>query len=120
MLEHQRQNKASQVVRADKVLHARRQQQRLIDLPGAERGFPASEADIRAFVERVVDRAPYDPSGIARQSAAGGYEFDGRFVQLGAFPGPPSAAVRQVSIADMTFGWARLTWPALASRHAAP
>ena len=33
---------------------------------------------------------------------------------------PPSAAVRQVSIADMTFSWARLTWPALALRHAAP
>ena len=33
---------------------------------------------------------------------------------------PPSAAVRQVSIADMTFNWARLTRPALALRHAAP
>ena len=33
---------------------------------------------------------------------------------------PPSAAVRQVSIADMTFSWPRLTWPALALRHAAP
>jgi acetaldehyde dehydrogenase (acetylating) len=30
------------------------------------------------------------------------------------------AAVRQVSIADMTFNWPRLTWPALALRHAAP
>jgi len=27
---------------------------------------------------------------------------------------PPSAAVRQRSIADMTFIWPRLTWPALA------
>src|SRR5208283_2975880 len=33
---------------------------------------------------------------------------------------PPSAEVRQVSIADMTFNWPRLTWPALALRHAAP
>ena len=33
---------------------------------------------------------------------------------------PPSAAVRQVSIADMTFSWPRPTWPALALRHAAP
>src|SRR5271166_5637224 len=33
---------------------------------------------------------------------------------------PPSAAVRQVSIADITFNWARLTCPALAFRHAAP
>src|SRR5882757_3314113 len=33
---------------------------------------------------------------------------------------PPSAAVRQVSIADMTFSCARLTCPALASRHAGP
>src|SRR6266508_5232658 len=33
---------------------------------------------------------------------------------------PPSAAVRQLSIADITFNWARLTWPALARRHAAP
>src|SRR5271165_3260423 len=33
---------------------------------------------------------------------------------------PPSAEVRQVSIADMTFIWPRLTWPALALRHAAP
>ena len=27
---------------------------------------------------------------------------------------PPSAAVRQLSIADITFSWPRLTWPALA------
>src|ERR1700682_787301 len=33
---------------------------------------------------------------------------------------PPSAAVRQRSIALMTFSWSRLTWPALAQRHAAP
>jgi hypothetical protein len=33
---------------------------------------------------------------------------------------PPSAAVRQRSIALMAFIWPRLTWPALARRHAAP
>jgi hypothetical protein len=33
---------------------------------------------------------------------------------------PPSAAVRQCSIADITFNWSRLTCPALAARHAAP
>jgi hypothetical protein len=33
---------------------------------------------------------------------------------------PPSAAVRQRSIALMTFIWSRLTCPALARRHAAP
>src|SRR5271169_3459330 len=33
---------------------------------------------------------------------------------------PPSAAVRQFSIADITFNWPRLTWPALASRQAGP
>src|SRR6202011_5024394 len=33
---------------------------------------------------------------------------------------PPSATVRQRSIALMTFIWSRLTWPALARRHAAP
>jgi hypothetical protein len=33
---------------------------------------------------------------------------------------PPSAAVRQRSMADITFSWSRLTWPALAERHAAP
>src|SRR6266566_999528 len=33
---------------------------------------------------------------------------------------PPSAAVRQFSIADITFSWPRLTWPALARRHAGP
>src|SRR5258708_27440277 len=33
---------------------------------------------------------------------------------------PPSAIVRQRSIADITFIWSRLTWPALALRHAAP
>jgi len=27
---------------------------------------------------------------------------------------PPSAAVRQRSIADITLSWPRLTWPALA------
>src|SRR6185369_15421661 len=33
---------------------------------------------------------------------------------------PPSAAVRQRSIADITLSWPRLTWPVLAVRHAAP
>ena len=33
---------------------------------------------------------------------------------------PPRAAVRQFSIADITFNWPRLTWPALALRHAGP
>src|ERR1700745_2007129 len=33
---------------------------------------------------------------------------------------PPSAAVRQLSIADITLSCSRLTWPALASRHAGP
>src|ERR1700681_3886384 len=33
---------------------------------------------------------------------------------------PPSAAVRQRSIAFITFSWPRLTCPALARRHAAP
>ena len=33
---------------------------------------------------------------------------------------PPRAAVRQFSIADMTLSWPRLTWPALALRHAVP
>ena len=33
---------------------------------------------------------------------------------------PPSAAVRQLSIADITLSWPRLTWPALAWRHAGP
>ena len=28
---------------------------------------------------------------------------------------PPSAAVRQRSMADITFNWSRLTWPALAN-----
>jgi hypothetical protein len=31
-----------------------------------------------------------------------------------------SAAVRQRSMADITFNCSRLTWPALAERHAAP
>jgi hypothetical protein len=33
---------------------------------------------------------------------------------------PPSAAVRQRSMADITLICSRLTWPALAERHAAP
>src|SRR6202022_1103226 len=33
---------------------------------------------------------------------------------------PPSATVRQRSMADITFNWSRLTCPALARRHAAP
>ena len=33
---------------------------------------------------------------------------------------PPSASVRQASIADITLSWARLTCPALACRHAGP
>ncbi len=33
-------------------------------------GFPATDAEIRAAVERLVDHGPYDPAGIARQMAA--------------------------------------------------
>ena len=33
-------------------------------------GFPSSEAEIRATAERRTDRAPFDPAGLARQSAA--------------------------------------------------
>ena len=33
---------------------------------------------------------------------------------------PPTAAVRQRSIADMTFSWPRLTWPAWEARQAGP
>ena len=33
-------------------------------------GYPESEADIRVKAERLVDHAPYDPAGIARQTAA--------------------------------------------------
>jgi hypothetical protein len=33
---------------------------------------------------------------------------------------PPRAAVRQLSIADITLSWPRLIWPALARRHAGP
>ena len=33
---------------------------------------------------------------------------------------PPSATVRQFSIADITLSWSRLTCPALAERHAGP
>ena len=36
----------------------------------ASPGFPATEAEIRATAERRTDRAPYDPAGLARQSAA--------------------------------------------------
>src|SRR5215468_9436047 len=33
---------------------------------------------------------------------------------------PPRVAVRQLSMALITLSWARLTWPRLASRQAAP
>src|SRR6516165_9019705 len=33
---------------------------------------------------------------------------------------PPRAAVRQLSIALITFNWSRLTWPRLSSRQACP
>ena len=33
-------------------------------------GFPASEAEMRLTAERRTDRAPFDPGGLARQSAA--------------------------------------------------
>ena len=33
---------------------------------------------------------------------------------------PPKAAVRQASIALITFNWPTLTWPRLASRQAGP
>jgi pimeloyl-ACP methyl ester carboxylesterase len=33
-------------------------------------GFPTSEAEMRVKAERLTDRAPFDPAGLARQSAA--------------------------------------------------
>jgi pimeloyl-ACP methyl ester carboxylesterase len=33
-------------------------------------GFPSTEAQIRATAERRTDRAPFDPAGLARQTAA--------------------------------------------------
>ena len=33
---------------------------------------------------------------------------------------PPRAAVRQLSMADITLSWPRLTWPALALRQGGP
>lgn len=33
-------------------------------------GYPAGEAELRAVVEAAMDRAPYEPTGIARQMAA--------------------------------------------------
>ena len=33
-------------------------------------GFPATDAELRAVVEAAMDRAPYEPTGIARQMAA--------------------------------------------------
>lgn len=33
-------------------------------------GYPATDAEIRAFAEREIDRVPYEPTGIARQMAA--------------------------------------------------
>jgi pimeloyl-ACP methyl ester carboxylesterase len=33
-------------------------------------GFPETETETRALVERAVDRAPYDPAGVGRQWAA--------------------------------------------------
>ena len=33
-------------------------------------GFPVSEVEMRAAAERRTDRAPFDPAGLARQSAA--------------------------------------------------
>jgi pimeloyl-ACP methyl ester carboxylesterase len=33
-------------------------------------GYPATDAEIRAFAERETDRVPYEPTGIARQMAA--------------------------------------------------
>ena len=45
----------------------------------------------------------------------------GPALNMSGYPGwPPRAAVRQFSIADITFSWSRLTWPALALRHAGP
>ncbi len=33
-------------------------------------GYPVPEAELRAFVESLIDRAPYDPAGVARQLVA--------------------------------------------------
>jgi pimeloyl-ACP methyl ester carboxylesterase len=33
-------------------------------------GYPATDAEMRAFAERETDRVPYEPTGIARQMAA--------------------------------------------------
>jgi pimeloyl-ACP methyl ester carboxylesterase len=42
----------------------------LVQMTLASPGFPATEAELRATAERRTDRAPFDPEGLARQSAA--------------------------------------------------
>ncbi len=51
--------------REDRIAHFK-QMFRTIGSPG----FPATDAEIQALAENVVDRAPYDPAGIGRQLVA--------------------------------------------------
>jgi hypothetical protein len=81
MLQHERQNETSQVVLADKVPHARRQQQRLIDRPRpeglahkrAESDSPRTASKIRDYSDRLlgsIGRAtPSSGSTAYRQSS---------------------------------------------------
>ena len=56
VLKHQRQDKASQMALADKVLHARRQHQRLIDRPGPESlAHKQAESDSRLPASKIHD-----------------------------------------------------------------
>lgn len=51
--------------REDRIAHGI-EVMRVIGSPG----YPASEAELRDFMARGVDHAPYDPTGIFRQMAA--------------------------------------------------
>ena len=88
MLEHKRQNKARKVVLADEVPHAGRQQQRLVDIPGAERlAHEQAESDsrprryrIRYFSDRLLRGSGYRARGGEVPGCRDGGSWRGPFI----------------------------------------
>ena len=71
-----------------------------------------------ALGEPLLGGGRLAPGAVSVAAAVVGNDGIGEFSQRATCP--PSAIVRQRSMADITFIWSRLTCPALALRHAAP
>ena len=95
----------------------------VLERDGADRGRQG-EDDVIIRNRQEFGLAVFEPlprrGGLALRAVAVAAGIVGDALVRAVLAALDVAAEREVSIADMTFSWPRLIWPALALRHAAP